>query len=173
MKAAFCALALSPLWLAGCVPTSPPDASIAQTDAKPKTPLDERIAYYADRYDVPEILVRRSIVRESGYNPNARHGPYWGLMQIRLDTARSLGYQGNGRGLLDADANLKYAGAYLANAYVVAGGDEDRALKLYASGYFWEARRKGMLDQLKKAEDYPEPSGQDSRADTQVATKWP
>ena len=94
-------------------------------------------------------------------------------MQIRLDTARSLGYQGNGRGLLDADANLKYAGAYLANAYVVAGGDEDRALKLYASGYFWEARRKGMLDQLKKAEDYPEPSGQDSRADTQVATKWP
>jgi soluble lytic murein transglycosylase-like protein len=173
MKAAYCALALTPLWLAGCAPISPPEASLARADAKPTTPLDERIAYYAERYDVPESLVRRSIVRESGYNPNAHHGPYWGLMQIRLDTARSLGYQGNGRGLLDADANLKYATAYLANAYVVAGADDDRALRLYASGYFWEARRKGMLDQLKKAEDYPEPGGQDSPADTQVATKWP
>ena len=97
-------------------------------------------------------LIRRSIQRESGYNPKARAGPYWGLMQIRLDTARGMGYHGPARGLLDADTNLKYAGAYLANAYVVSGGNADRALALYAGGYYYEARRKGLLDQLKTAE---------------------
>ncbi len=152
MKPSFYPLILLSLGLAGCETTTDntPVASIA---ASPKTALDERIAYYADHYDVPEDLIRASIKRESGYNPKAHNGPYWGLMQIRVDTARSLGYQGNGKGLLDADANLKYATAYLSNAYIVAGGDEHRALKLYASGYFYEARRKGLLDQLKTASD--------------------
>jgi soluble lytic murein transglycosylase-like protein len=155
MKVAFSALALTSFCLAGCVADPGPEAAVpaAEADAKPKTPLDQRIAYYADLYDVPETLIRRSIVIESGYNPKAHHGPYWGLMQIRVETARGLGYHGNGRGLLDADENLKYAAAYLANAYLVAGGDEDRALKLYAQGYFYEARRKGLLDQLKMASD--------------------
>jgi soluble lytic murein transglycosylase-like protein len=141
------------LALAGCA-TSPqaeaPAAAVA--DARPQTPLDERISYYAQAYDVPESLVRRSIVRESGYNPKARNGPYWGLMQIRYDTAKGLGYHGPARGLLDADTNLKYACAYLANAYKVAEHDADRAIRLYASGYYYEARRKGLLDQLKSGE---------------------
>jgi len=153
MKTTFYALILIPFALAGCETTSGPGGpSVAATDAAPKTALDERIAYYADQYDVPESLIRRSIERESGYNPNAHHGPYWGLMQIRVDTARGLGYHGNGKGLLDADANLKYAAAYLSNAYMVADRDEKRALRLYASGYFYEARRKGLLDQLRKVE---------------------
>ncbi len=72
-------------------------------------------------------------------------------MQIRADTARGMGYHGPARGLLDADTNLKYACAYLANAYVVANGDADRAMRLYAGGYYYEARRKGVLDRLKTA----------------------
>jgi soluble lytic murein transglycosylase-like protein len=79
-------------------------------------------------------------------------------MQIRLDTARGMGYHGPARGLLDADTNLKYAGAYLANAYVVADRDPDRALELYAGGYFYEARRKGVLDKLRTAESEKETS---------------
>jgi len=155
MRAAFYALMLAPLGLAGCVSaeSETPVATAAAVDTTPKTPLDERIAYYADHYSVPESLIRRSIERESSYNPKAHHGPYWGLMQIRVDTARGLGYHGNGKGLLDADANLKYATAYLSNAYVVAEGDEKRALQLYAGGYYFEARRKGLLEQLKKADD--------------------
>jgi soluble lytic murein transglycosylase-like protein len=73
-------------------------------------------------------------------------------MQIRLDTARGLGFRGPARDLLDADTNLKYAVAYLSNAYVVAGRNPDRALRLYASGYFYEARRKGVLDRLRTAQ---------------------
>jgi soluble lytic murein transglycosylase-like protein len=118
----------------------------------PRNALDERISYYARVYDVPESLIHRSIRRESGYDPMIHAGPYWGLMQLRLDTARGMGYRGPARGLLDPDTNLKYAVAYLSNAYVVAGGDANRALALYASGYFYEARRKGLLDQLKTAQ---------------------
>jgi soluble lytic murein transglycosylase-like protein len=79
-------------------------------------------------------------------------------MQIRLDTARSVGYRGPARGLLDADTNLKYGVAYLSNAYVVADRNPDRALKLYSRGYFYEAKRKGLLGQLTTARsDEPPP----------------
>ena len=146
-------LALASLGLAGCAATPQVDTSATGSiEAAPKTALDERIAHYAQVYNVPEALIRRSIRRESGYNPKARNGPYWGLMQIRYDTARGLGYHGPARGLLDADTNLKYAVAYLANAYVVAGGDEDRAITLYAAGYYYEARRKNLLDRLTVAQ---------------------
>ena len=152
-KTALSALALIPLLLAGCatLPGAKTPAQPVAEEEQPQKALDERISYYANAYDVPESLIHRSILRESGYNPTAHVGPYWGLMQIRLDTARGMGYRGSARGLLDADTNLKYAVAYLSNAYVVAGGNPDRALALYASGYFYEARRKGLLDQLRTA----------------------
>jgi len=158
---ASCALALAVASLAGCAAT--PDLTTGSIAAdKAATALDERIAYYAQAYEVPEALIRRSIQRESGYNPKARNGPYWGLMQIRLDTARGMGYRGTAPGLLDADTNLKYAVAYLANAYVVAGANPDRAIRLYASGYYWEARRKGVLDKLKTADSEAASSGTDA-----------
>jgi soluble lytic murein transglycosylase-like protein len=151
MKTAFCALALITVLLAGCATPPAAQAPVA-AGLSPQNALDERIAYYARVYDLPETLIQRSIRRESGYDPTIHAGPYWGLMQIRLDTARGVGYRGPGRGLLDPDTNLKYAVAYLANAYVVAGGDPDRALAHYASGYFYEARRKGLLDRLRTAQ---------------------
>src|SRR5690606_19069637 len=50
--------------------------------------LDQLIARYAAHYGVPESLVRRVVKRESTFNPAARNGPYWGLMQILPATAR-------------------------------------------------------------------------------------
>lgn len=151
MRAALCVLGLA--WaLTGCAVAPGDITGSIEPPAEPvKSGLDERIAHYAALYDVPERLIRRSIVRESGYNPKARNGPYWGLMQIRYDTAQGLGYRGPAKGLLDADTNLKYACAYLANAYRVAGGDESRAIALYASGYYYEARRKNLLDKMQMA----------------------
>lgn len=156
MKAiARAALAASLLALAACSATTAPDTTpvgaIEVPPVQPRSGVDERIAHYAALYDVPESLIRRSIKRESNYNPNARNGPYWGLMQIRYDTARGLGYRGSPHGLLDADTNLKYAARYLANAYIVAGRNEDRAMRLYAGGYYWEARRRGLLDRIQTA----------------------
>ncbi|WP_139974970.1 MULTISPECIES: lytic transglycosylase domain-containing protein [Brucella/Ochrobactrum group] len=109
--------------------------------------LDALITKYSVAYDVPERLVRRVVQRESRFNPAARNGPYWGLMQISHPTARGMGYTGSAKGLLDAETNLKYAVRYLSGAYKVADGDESQAVRYYARGYYYDAKRKGMLQE--------------------------
>ena len=102
---------------------------------------------YADVHDIPESLLHRVIQRESGYNPSARNGPYYGLMQILPQTAQTMGYRGSPEGLLDAETNLRYAGRYLRGAWLVAEGDPDAAVMWYARGYYYEAKRKGLLEE--------------------------
>jgi soluble lytic murein transglycosylase-like protein len=97
--------------------------------------LDDMIAKHAAANNLPLALVHRVIKRESDYNPRCIYAGNYGLMQIRLGTARSLGYTGTIEGLLDPDTNMTYAVRYLAGAYRVAGGNEDRAVALYARGY--------------------------------------
>ena len=135
-------------------------APASETEAEPYEPLafaqtpnkaaslDGLISRYSSHYNVPESLVRRVIQRESGYNPGARNGPYLGLMQIRHDTARSMGYSGSASGLLDAETNLKYAVKYLAGAYVVGGRNPDQAVRNYSRGYYYDAKRQGLLDEV-------------------------
>ena len=84
---------------------------------------------------VPVSLVDRVITRESGGNPRAVSRGNYGLMQIRLGTARAMGYSGSAAGLLDPSTNMTYAVRYLAGAYRAAGGNENRAVALYARGY--------------------------------------
>ena len=123
---------------------SPNAAPVTQASFAPPTQgrpaLDPLIAKYAANYNVPERLIRRVIVRESGYNPAARNGPYYGLMQISHATARGMGYSGSPGGLLDAETNLRYAAKYLAGAYITARGNEDQAMLFYASGYYYDAK---------------------------------
>lgn len=109
--------------------------------------LDQLISRYSVHYDVPEKLVRRVVNRESTFDPAARNGPYWGLMQILPATARSMGYQGPNEGLLDAETNLKYAVRYLRGAWLTADGNEDQAVRYYARGYYYDAKAKGLLDE--------------------------
>ena len=101
---------------------------------------------YADSYQVPRTLVHRVVQRESGYNPTAQNGPYYGLMQILPQTAKTMGYDGPPEGLLDAETNLLYAGKYLRGAWLVSGGSEDRAIMWYSKGYYYEAKRMGLLE---------------------------
>ncbi len=74
-------------------------------------------------------------MRESGYNPRAVSSGNYGLMQIRLGTARAMGYNGSAAGLLDPATNMTYAVRYLAGAYRAADGNESGAVALYARGY--------------------------------------
>jgi len=127
------------------VPKAPSDLLLGYASSE-RGSLDGLIAHYASAYNVPESLVRRVIVRESGYNPAARNGPYYGLMQISHATARGMGYTGDASGLLDAETNLRYAVRYLAGAYMTAGGNHDRAVQLYARGYYYDAKRLGLLE---------------------------
>ena len=130
---------------AAAVPRAPSDLLLGFV-ASERGSLDGLISHYSQAYNVPESLVRRVIVRESGYNPGARNGPYYGLMQISHATARGMGYSGEAAGLLDAETNLRYAVRYLAGAYVTARGNPDQAVSFYAKGYYYDAKRLGLLE---------------------------
>lgn len=128
--------------LAGCGRRSGPEAGPAGS-----AEVSRLISRHASAYDVPEDLVHRVVRRESGYNPAARNGPYYGLMQILPQTARTMGYRGGAEGLLDADTNLRYGVKYLRGAWLVARGNRDRAVMWYSKGYYYEAKRMGLLEE--------------------------
>ncbi|WP_245480356.1 lytic transglycosylase domain-containing protein [Neorhizobium sp. NCHU2750] len=128
-------------------PGEPMPASAAGAPAD----LQKLIHRYAGLYGVPESLVHRVVHRESKYDPSAYHkNGYWGLMQIKYSTAKSMGYQGPPEGLLDPETNLKYAIKYLRGAWLVADNQNDDAIRLYARGYYYDAKRKDMLSVLQK-----------------------
>ena len=100
---------------------------------------------WADHYEIPRELVHKLAIRESTHRPWAVNRPYYGLLQILPATARSMGYKGNAQGLLDADTNLEFAGKYLRGAWLLSDGDQQRAIFLYAKGFYPEAKARGML----------------------------
>ena len=111
---------------------------------------DALVAAHARANGVPEALVHRVIVRESRYRPGlVGRGGTIGLMQIKLATARSLGYTGDAAGLRDPDTNLTYAVKYLAGAYRAANGDHNRAVHYYAAGYYGVAKRPRLEHQAR------------------------
>ncbi|WP_435259090.1 transglycosylase SLT domain-containing protein [Thioclava sp. FR2] len=124
-----------------------PRESVAKGKLHPgETPeMRALIRKYARIHDIPESLLHRVIQRESDYNPMARSGPYYGLMQILPETARTMGHRGPASELLDAETNLFYAGRYLRGAWIVSRGNEPRAVMWYAKGYYYEAKRLGLL----------------------------
>ena len=135
---------LATILIAGTIPAAYAQHHHARLDAHGN--LDALIARHAAAANVPESLIRRVIRRESRGNPRVIYKGNYGLMQIKLGTARSMGYRGDVRGLLDADTNMTYAVKYLAGAYRAAGGNPDRAVHYYAAGYYYAAKRKGLVD---------------------------
>jgi soluble lytic murein transglycosylase-like protein len=128
-----------------------PGEPLPSTASEAPPELAKLIKRYAGLYGVPESLVHRVVHRESKYDPKAYHkNGYWGLMQITYSTAKSMGYEGPPSGLLDAETNLKYAIKYLRGAWLVADNQNDSAIKLYARGYYLDAKRKDMLHVLEK-----------------------
>ena len=123
--------------------------------ASDRATIDALVTEHARVHGVPEALVHRIIQRESGYNPGASNNGNLGLMQIRYATARGMGYTGPASGLLDANTNLAYAVPYLANAYKIASGNPGRAVSLYSGGYYYEAKRKGLLRALRTGASGP------------------
>lgn len=107
--------------------------------------LRSSINTWADHYELPRELVHRLAIRESTHRPWAVNRPYYGLLQILPATARSMGFRGSPQDLLDADTNLEFAGKYLRGAWLLSDGDMNRAIQHYARGYYYEAKRQGML----------------------------
>ena len=116
---------------------------LTQTAHAQRAEYDALIVSQAHANEVPEALVHRVIVRESKYQAHlVGRGGTIGLMQIKLATARGLGYSGDAAGLRDPATNLAYGIKYLAGAWQAAHGDHDRAMRYYASGYYYAAKRQ-------------------------------
>ena len=127
------------VWLAATAALFVSSGASAQSRAQ----YESMVATHAAANNVPEALVHRVIVRESKYHANlVGHGGTIGLMQIKLPTARGLGYTGDAAGLRDPDTNLAWGIKYLAGAYRAANGDHNRAVRYYAGGYYYAAKRQ-------------------------------
>jgi soluble lytic murein transglycosylase-like protein len=133
-------------------------AVLPQAAAAQRAQYETMIATHAKANLVPEDLVHRIIVRESKYHASLLgSGGAIGLMQIKLATARALGYAGDATGLRDPETNLKYGIKYLAGAYRAAHGDHDRTVKYYAAGYYMTAKQQ-RLEHLIEAKAGPSPA---------------
>lgn len=140
-----CGRAPAPALAEPAPPPARPTAAVPALYPNETPELRRLIDKYAALYDVPASLIHRVIDRESDYRPGLRAGPYYGLMQILPQTARTMGFTGRDSDLLDAETNLKYAVKYLRGAWLVSDGDEAAAVMWYARGYYYEARNRCML----------------------------
>jgi soluble lytic murein transglycosylase-like protein len=110
--------------------------SRASRQAKAEAPahLKARVAHHAAQHGVPFSIADAVVRVESRYNPRASNAGNFGLMQIRHQTARGVGYSGSAAGLLDAETNIRYGMVYLAMAYKAARGDTCGTVMRYQSG---------------------------------------
>lgn len=94
----------------------------------------------AIRAGVP-VKIAHAIVRvESNYNPRARgRAGEWGLMQIKCQTARGVGFAGACRALADPQTNVTYGMRYLALA-LKRGGAGCAGVSLYQAGVYARPR---------------------------------
>ena len=133
------------------------DFQMAQgVDAKARArALRPRIEQHARENELPVSLANAVIRIESNFNPRAVHAGNYGLMQIKLATARAVGFGGSAAELLDPDINLRYGLKYLGSVYQQSQGDlcitimkyqsGHRALRMSASNRAYCQRVKGLM----------------------------
>lgn len=94
------------------------------------------IAKHAAANGVPLKLAHAVVRVESAYRANARGGAgEIGLMQIKLATARGMGYRGSAKGLYDPDTNIRWGMKYLGKAHKLAGGSTCGTILKYNAGH--------------------------------------
>ena len=94
------------------------------------------IAHHAAANGVPVRLADAVVRIESRYNPSVSHGGALGLMQIKPQTARGVGFSGAASALFQPETNLRYGMKYLAQAYRLSGGDTCQTVMRYQSGHY-------------------------------------
>jgi len=116
-------------------PVSSSPVSRAKEVPRPR-PYEAVISKLAVKNNVPVDLVHAVVRTESNYNVRARGSVgEIGLMQIRLSTARSLGYSGSAKGLYDPKINLEYGTRYLGIAHQLSAGNTCGTILKYNAGH--------------------------------------
>jgi soluble lytic murein transglycosylase-like protein len=112
------------------------------------------IATHARANGIPVGLARAVVKHESGFNPDVtgRAGEI-GLMQIKLSTARGMGYKGTAKGLYDPATNIRWGMKYLGQAQKLAGGSECGTLSRYNGGHGTTRMIKSYCGKVRLAKD--------------------
>lgn len=129
--------------LAGCETTTTgqsvtkSEISVKRTTAAyPGRPYSNLITSYAKANGVPVDLAHAVVRIESNYRPNARgRAGEIGLMQLKLGTARMMGYRGSRKALYNPETNIKYGMKYLAKAQSLGGGSTCGTILKYNAGH--------------------------------------
>jgi len=87
------------------------------------------------RTNLPADIAEAVVFVESGYNSAVvGSAGELGLMQLRLETAATLGFKGNAAELAEPDINIHYGVLSLLRAWRLTGGDLCRTLLKYRAG---------------------------------------
>jgi len=108
----------------------------ARRASNPKGNYGKLIAKYAAQNGVPYRLARAVVQVESSFRPNVTGSVgEIGLMQIRLATARGMGYKGSAKQLYNPATNLYWGMKYLGKAHRLAGGSTCGTILKYNAGH--------------------------------------
>lgn len=135
-------------FLGGCsiLKMERPSLEVAPKPAKSDKPYDSIISHYAAQNGVPLDLAHAVVFSESTYRPNATGAAgEVGLMQLRMGTARMVGYSGSRKGLYDPETNIKYGMKYLGKAHELGGGTTCGTILKYNAGH--GAKRMNPISQ--------------------------
>lgn len=91
------------------------------------------------QFNLPQGLLSSICYVESGHNVNAIHrhdgkGNSMGLCQIKLSTAKLMGFKGTEKDLLKPEINAYYAGKYLSHQIKRYSGSINKAVIAYNIG---------------------------------------
>lgn len=100
-------------------------------------------------FQLPPGLLSALCWIESNHNPKAIHkddgsGNSVGICEIKLETAKLLGFKGTEQGLMDPKVNIYYAGKYLAKQIDRYNGDAIKGIAAYNAGTY-RVNAKGLI----------------------------
>ena len=78
-----------------------------------ESPLHEMIRAAAVSHDISPEIALGLVDVESTFKPTASKDGNYGLMQVRVATARSMGFKGSSNDLMTPETNLEYGMRYL------------------------------------------------------------
>jgi soluble lytic murein transglycosylase-like protein len=121
-------------------PASTTNSAIAPAIAAPTTAGNSNIIALVDRYaaanGIPAAFARAVVRIESNFNPRATGAQgEVGLMQIKYQTARGVGFSGTREQLYDPATNLEWGMKYLAMSWKLGGNTPCGAVMKYQGGH--------------------------------------
>jgi soluble lytic murein transglycosylase-like protein len=114
--------------------------ALAPTITAPSAAVNNNVTALIDRYaaanGIPAAFARAVVRIESNFNPRATGSQgEVGLMQIKYQTARGVGFTGTREQLYDPATNLQWGMKYLAMSWKLGGNTPCGAVLRYQAGH--------------------------------------